>query len=207
MVLYGFLGVLALGLLGYFILTEVSQNRREDASILAEQVSEILSDWSSEENEEKKKELEEKILTETDIILDAYPRQYAAQRALYVRGTMLFEKQEWQKAYDEYDQLSSQFPKSYLAEEGLFRAAVCKEELDDLDGAMELYTKFIETYKESPRTAHVYFSLGRLNETKEEYEKAQEFYNTLKLDYPTSNWTNMAINRIIDLTRRGKISE
>ncbi len=205
--LYILLGLLALGLLAYFIVTEVAQNRREDASILAEKASEVFSEWISEENTQTKKQLEEKILTETEIILKAYPRQYGAQRALYIRGTMFFEKEEWQKAYDEYERLSSQFPKSYLAEEGLFRAAVCEEELEDFDGAMGRYKRFTEIYKESPRTAHAYFSLGRLNETKQDYEKAKEIYNTLKLDYPSSNWTNMAINRIIDLTRRGKISE
>ena len=205
--LYVLLGVLALGLLAYFIFTEISTNRREDASILAEKVSEVFSEWSSEEEEEKKKQLEEKILSETEIILKAYPRQYAAQRALFIRGAFFFEKEEWQKAYGEYERLFTGFSKSYLAEEALFRAAICKEELNSLDEAMELYSRFTEEYKASPRTAHAYFSLGRLNETKEEYEKAKESYNTLKLDYPSSNWTNLAINRIIDLTRRGKISE
>ncbi len=205
--LYVFLGVMTIGLLVYFIFTEIAKNQKEAASILAEKATEVYSEWVLEGDEEKKKQLEEKILEETEIILNAYPKQYAAQRALYIRGSVFYENEDWQKAYNEYERLFTKFLKSYLAEEALFLAAVCKEEMENFDESIELYTRFTDSYSESPRTPHAYFSLGRLNEMKARYEEAKSFYNTLKLDYPSSNWTNLAINRIIDLTRRGKISE
>jgi len=205
--LYVFLGVMTVGLLVYFIFTEISKNQRENASILAEKAAGIYSEWASEKDEEKKAQLEKKILEETEIILNAYPKQYAAQRALYLRGSVFYEKKEWQEAYDEYERLFAKFSRSYLAEEALFLAAVCREEMGSFDESIELYARFTESYSASPRSPHAYFSLGRLNEMKEGYEEAKNFYNTLKLDYPSSNWTNLAINRIIDLTQRGKISE
>jgi len=205
--LYVFLGIMTVGLMVYFIFTEISNNQRENASILAEKATSMYSEWAAEEDEEKKKELEKKILEETEIILNAYPKQYAAQRALHIRGSVFYEKKQWQEAYDEYERLFTKFSRSYLAEEALFLAAVCREEMGSFDESIELYARFTESYSESPRSPHAYFSLGRLNEMKEKYEEAKNFYNTLKLDYPSSNWTNLAINRIIDLTRRGKISE
>ncbi len=205
--LYVFLGVITIGLLVYFIFAEITKNQREAASTLAEKAVKMYSEWASEEDDEKKTQLENKILEETEIILNAYPKQYAAQRALYIRGSVFYGNEDWQKAYIEYERLFTMFSQSYLAEEALFLAAVCKEEMEIFGDSIELYTRFIDSYSESPRAPHAYFSLGRLNEMKEEYEEAKNFYNTLKLDYPSSNWTNLAINRIIDLKRRGKISE
>ncbi len=205
--LYVLLGVIVIGLPVFLIYTGITKNQREAASILAEKAAEVHTEWASEEDEEKKTQLEKKILEETEIILNAYPRQYAARRALYIRGSVFYEKEQWQEAYDEYERLFVNFSSGYLAEEALFLAALCREEMGNFDESIELYARFTDSYSESPRTPHAYFSLGRLNEMKEDYEEAKNFYNTLKLDYPSSNWTNLAINRIIDLTQRGKISE
>jgi TolA-binding protein len=205
--LYAILGFTIVGLLLYFVSTEVSKNRRENATVLAEKADEQYSEWITEEDEQEKSKLEAKLFEDTEVILRAYPKQYASQRALYIRGSVFYKKEDWQKASDEFMRLNESFPNSYLGAEALFFAAICQEELDNPDEAIKLYTKFTESYSNSPRIAHAYFSLGRLSETKENYQEAKGFYNTLKLDFPSSNWTNLAIDRIIDLTRRGKISE
>jgi tetratricopeptide (TPR) repeat protein len=201
------LGGLIAGLLFYFIFMEINSTRKENATFLAEKAAKSYSDWLAEEDDSKKKSEEEKLSKDIEAILKAYPGQYASQRALHIRGNLHREKEEWEKAYESYFELYERFPSSYLGEEGLFLSAVCKEEANDSEEAIELLTQFADQYKKSPRLPHAYFSLGRLHELQEDYEEAHRIYNLLRLDYQTSNWTNFAINRIIYLKSKGKISE
>ena len=120
---------------------------------------------------------------------------------------MNLEKENWQQASESFLSLYTTFPTSYLGIEALFKAAICFEELDNFEKAIEYYTELTEQYVTSLRVPHAYFSIARLNEEKEDYEEAGRIYSLLKLDFPYSNWTNLAINRIIELKSRGKISE
>ena len=120
---------------------------------------------------------------------------------------MYLDKEEWEKASDNYLLLEKSFANSYLAQEALFKAALCQEELGNYSEAVKFYTRFTEKYKKSPRIPHAYFSIGRIGETIGNHGEAVRIYNILKLDYSFSDWTSLAINRILDLKSKGLIKD
>ena len=201
------LAVVVVGISGYFIYTEVSKKNREESTILAENAADKYAQWIAEEDEQKKSTVEKKLRSDLDVIIRAYPRQNAAQRALLMRGNLAFENEGWKTAEEDYSRLAESFPKSYLAGEALFKAAICQEEMESIDRALEYYSRFVELYPRLPRVPHALFSIGRLQEKKQDFEAAALAYNNLKLDYSTSNWTNLATSRIITLKYEGKIEE
>ena len=74
------------------------------------------------------------------------------------------------------------------------------EEGGDYAKAIQTYVQIVELYNDvSPEIAHVFFSLGRLNETHGTKEAAIEYYNRIVDEYPSSGWTNLAQDRIIYL--------
>ena len=204
-VLWAVLIIIVVGLVTYFIISEVGKNRREQTAILAESAQELFLSWRSEVDDEAKKNLESELLEDIDSIIDRYPRSYGAQRALVLRGDLYFEKELWPKALGDYTRVSDGYPKSYLAPEALLKAAICHEELLDQDKALGFYDRIIQEHPKSPRVPQALFASGRIKETQGKLDEALELYNLMKLDQTQSPWTNLAINRIIYLTSEGKI--
>jgi TolA-binding protein len=140
-------------------------------------------------------------------ILSRYPRQYAAQRAIFIRANLAFENEQWPEAADQYRALAKSFPKSYLAPLSLFNAAVSYEQADDLEQGIAAYRDLSEQFADNFLVPHALFSMGRLYEVNEDYQSAFEVYNRLEDEFPLSNWTKMGRNRIIDLKVKGRIAE
>ena len=201
------LGLLIAGFIAYFIFSEVRGRKRESSTTLVEQAQEKYEEWRSEEDEDKKADQEKKLMEDLEAIVDRFPRTYASQRALSVRGDIFFEKGDWELAEKDYKELSERFAGSYLAPEAVLKRAICMEELEDVDEALALYRFLADNYPDSPRLPQAYFSIGRLFETKGDFDEALSAYNHMKLEYPYSNWTNLGINRIIHLKSTGKVEE
>ena len=189
--------VLAVGV--YFVYSEIQKGTREKTTILIEKAQERYLLWQAAEDETEKVELEEALLQELDSLIDGYGRQYAAQRALFIKGSLYYAKELWSEASAVLTDLADRFPKSYLSQEALFLSGICLEELGDPDGALGLYTRLTDDYPKTPRMPHALFSQGRLLEARGAVEEALRIYNVLKLDYSFSNWTKLAVNRIIDI--------
>jgi tetratricopeptide (TPR) repeat protein len=203
-VLLSVLGVIAFALIFYFVYTEVRKNQREKSSALVESAEDLYLQWSSESDEELKEQLETRVLGDLELVTQEYGRSYASQRALFIKGTLFVEKEDWQEAYTTFLDLARRFPRSYLAPEALFNAALSREEFGYLSEAIELLEELTDKYPVSPRAPHAFFSLGRLYEAIQQHSNALRVYNLIKLEYPSSNWTNFAVNRIIELKSRGQ---
>jgi len=201
------LGVSIAGSVASFIYSEVRTRKLASTTVLIEQVQEKYEEWRSEEDQDNKTDLVEKLLVDVAFIVDKYPRTYAAQRALYLRGDIYFEMEEWELAANDYTELVGRFSSSYLAPESVLKNAICQEEMGNVDEALSLYRVLSENYPDSPRVPQAFFSIGRISETKEEFDEALTAYNYIKLEYPYSNWTNLGINRIIHMKSTGKVEE
>lgn len=201
------LGLLVTGIIAYFIFSEVRDKKRQSSTLLVEQAQEMYEDWRSEEDEDKKADLEDKLMEDLAAIIDRFPRNYASQRALFVRGDVYFEKEDWELAEKDFTELSEKFSESYLAPEAVLKSAICMEELGNFDRALASYRFLADNYPDSPRLPQTYFSIGRLLETKDDFDEALSAYNYMKLEFPYSNWTNLGINRIIHLKSTGKVEE
>ena len=201
------LGVFVVAVVAYFVFSEVNENAREKATVLAEEAEQRYEMWQSTEDEAGRQEIEESLLEDLAFIIDEYPRQYAAQRAYFISGNLYYEKELWEEASSRLLEIPGRFPKSYLAEEALFISAICHEELGEPDEALTLYRRLTEDYPQSPRMPHALFSQGRILESRGDAEEAIQIYNTLRLDYSFSNWTKLAVSRIIQLESEEQESE
>ena len=207
LVLLGLLIALIAFLVGYFVWTEWSKRSRERSTLMAERAQKLFEQWQDETEEAQRATLETELDTAIGQILSKYPRQYAAQRAYFLRAAVAYEQQQWEQAAESYTSLANSFPKSYLAPLSLFNAGVSYEQMDDLDQATAAYREVAEEYGDSYLVPHALFSLGRLYEEQEQYESAFEAYNRLEDEHPQSNWTKAGRNRIIELKIRGVIAE
>lgn len=199
--------VVAVFIVVYFTWTELQNRKRERATLLAEQAQELYLDWKNEQDTDVKQIIEgdiEKLLVR---ILDQYAKQYAAERAYFIRASMAYERENWQKAAESYLDLVETFPRGYLAPLGLFNAASSYEELDDSTQALALLSKLVESYDRTYLTAHALFNVGRLSETTGDFDAALAAYDLLEDEHPLSNWTKLGRNRIIDLKLKGKLKE
>lgn len=202
---------------------EFNTKKVEEATIAFEAVEEKYADFEASENssndiaidnesevniaEDADAKLEE-IIKELDAIYSKYPRLYPGKKALFMKGNIFFEEEKYNEAYKIYKTVSEKYPKSYLVPICLNNAAICLEETEKNDEAFEIYKEITEKYvSEYPNIPHVYFSMGRLSEKKRDFTSAAEYYTILTEKYETSNWTNLANDRIIYLKSSGKYEE
>ena len=191
----------------YFIWVDHKKKLTEASAILAEESQDLYSQWVNEKDEKKKSALEDKLLEKLKLIIREYPNEYGTQRALFIRANFYFDKKNWEKAALDFTDLSRSFPKSYLATISLFNAASCYEEMNKPEKAIVLYQDILKKYKSSIVYNRSLFALGRLNEQLEKYDEAKKYYERLQDESPQSNWTKLAINRIIYLKVNNKIKE
>lgn len=203
--LWTILILLAALLVFYFVYTQVNQKRAAESIVAAESAQKLYSQWSSDTNAESKATTDAQLISALDSLVKVYPRQYGGQRGLFLRAEYYYEKKEWDKAAADYQQLAKSFPQSYLAPISLFNAGVNLEQTGKMDEALALYQKITDQYKDSFAAPRALFDAGRVCEQKGVFDQAKTFYDRLTTDFPQSEWTILAKNRIIELKVAGKI--
>ncbi|AEJ61395.1 hypothetical protein Spith_1123 [Spirochaeta thermophila DSM 6578] len=143
---------------------------------------------------------EEVLSLEEDLkgVVDTYGKAYPSQRAMYLLGHLAFWQEDWDDASIWFDRLAKEFPRSYLAAVALLDAAAARENLGDTSGATTRYEKVIEAGF-SVLKPRALFSLGRLKESSGDREGARQIYTQLLEDYPSSQWSHLARDRMIFL--------
>jgi predicted negative regulator of RcsB-dependent stress response len=189
------------------VYAEIRSSINEKSTMQIEEIEEryltIIQDESIADKTEKIAE----ITASLDEIISKYSRYYAGQRALFMKSDILFDDKQFDKAIESYILFSNKYKDSYLTPIALNNAAVAYEETDKTDMALENYKKIASEFEnEYPDLPHVLFSIGRLSESREDYQTASDFYRKLIDNYTNSDWTNFARNRIIYLKAAGKIN-
>ncbi len=203
--LWAVLGLAAAFLVGYFIWSEVSKKLASDSIMAMEKVEDQYDTWKSESDTAKKTALETDLLAALDGLISRYPRQYGGQRGLFMRADVYVSGKLWDKAAQDYKDLAARFPGSYMAPMSLFNAGACLEETGDTDGALALYLQIGKDYRDFALAPRAIFNAGRLQEKKSAFEDAKASYAGLEADFPDSEWTKLAKNRIIALRVEGRI--
>ncbi|HUX52091.1 MAG TPA: tetratricopeptide repeat protein [Spirochaetia bacterium] len=192
-------------IVGFVVVSEIRSYREQKSVTLVENAQQQYTDWQTAPAA-KKKDLETKLLANLDNIIKKYPSLYSAQRALFIRGNLYYDKKEWKLAAESYVQLAHKFSQSYLAPISLLDAGAAYEEAGDNSAAATQYSLIAEKYgSHTPEKPLALFSLGRLAEEKKDYSAAKTQYDKLVNDFPGSGWTNLARDRIIYLQVKGLI--
>ncbi len=185
--------------IGVGIYTYVHQNRVEQSAVAAEQMQSLFADWQNAE-EEQKSELAEELTATGEETIGKFSGMYAAARAHMVLGRVAYEREDYSAAIEHFNALADSQPKSYLAPVALMHAAVAHESATEYENAIAAYQRVRENYAATfPGVAHALFSIGRLYEELDDREAALQAYNEVVDDFSSSNWTNLARDRIIYL--------
>ncbi len=199
------LAVLVVGVIAYFVYAQASAAARERSAVLLERAEDQFSQWRGEQDAQKKDKLEADLRANLATLRKS--GSYATQKSLYLLGQLEGEKGNKQAAFDAYNTLAGYEDRSYLGMEGLINAAVYAEDLAQTDKALELYRRIIDKHPGTPHAAHAYFAAGRLLESKGDFKQAAATYTEMRSKYPTSSWTNLAVDRIIALQASGKVAK
>lgn len=199
-ILLGALSIIVLVVIGLLIFNSQQLKNLENYTQQIEVIQDDYAGLSILTNENEKIESEKEILINLDTLIESSPKNYALQRALFIRANIYYNNKDWDKSIKDFKLIASDFSNSYLSPISLINAASAFEESNRIDEAIETYQSVILNYSTiSPEIPNIYFSIGRLYEQKEDTKSALVEYNNLVDTFPDSNWTNLARSRIIYL--------
>lgn len=127
-------------------------------------------------------------------------------RANMLKGEILFEKKDYEQSRSAWAKAADAKKGIYTAPICNYNAAVCSENLNDLDGALAYYEKAAGS-KDFYLVDHAYFSIGRVNEAKGDYDAALAAYGKVEELHPSSRWTPVAKDRIIAIKANGSANQ
>ena len=126
---------------------------------------------------------------------------FAAARAYTISAGIYWDEKNWAEAQKAWLASAEVAAKTYLAPVSICNAAVAAEEQGDVQSAIDLYTRAIDTDNSFPAAARSQFSIGRLEESRNNPTAALEAYRTLVSKWPDDPvWSNLAQSRIVVLS-------
>jgi len=126
---------------------------------------------------------------------------FAAARANYLIANIYGDQKKWELAEIAWKETARIASNSYLAPIAVFNAAVAAEESGKTEAAIELYTRATNYGKNFFASPRAQFSIGRLEESRNNRQAALEAYRNLVSNWPFDvYWTNLAQSRIISLS-------
>jgi TolA-binding protein len=202
-ILWGILALLAVSTIVFAI---IDKNIKDTNVMYANKSVEIQDEFEAWFNasEDDKNSVETKFLSMIDEAISFDKSNILMEKALFTRGQLYLQKEEWVNAIADFSKLAEISPESYLAAVSLYNSATAMENNGDPEAALEVLEKLTADYKtSSPIVAEALFNMGRINETLNNSEAALKSYNELASTYSSSNWTNLAKTRIISLKASG----
>ena len=199
-------GVLLAAVVIWLVWAERERSLSESSALRAEQLQTLYERWLADPDDPNRTTQGDQLLDEAEQVLSRFPRRYAAQRALYVRGQYWFELERWEEAAADWIQLADRWPDSYLAPFSVFNAAVAAEEESELSRARARLQRLVTEWSDNMLVPRALFSIGRLEEALADYDAAKAAYDRLTDEHPGSGWATAARNRLIALEVQGRLS-
>ena len=124
-------------------------------------------------------------------------------RAYMLMAEIQYSRKNWNDAKAAWIAAAEANPKAYTAAYCYYNVGVCAEEMKDYDEAVKYLTLTTEA-ENFPLKPRALFSLGRIEEQRNNYEQAKKNYEELAATYPSDAWTTLAKTRLISLSVEGK---
>jgi tetratricopeptide (TPR) repeat protein len=123
---------------------------------------------------------------------------YSGGRAFSIIAAIHADKKDWPLAEEAWNKAAKAAAKTYLEPVSLFNAGRAAEEQGNIDKAIEYFTNCAAV--SFPAAARAQFSIGRLEEGRNNTGAAIEAYRLVIGKFPNDNvWPNLAQSRIISL--------
>jgi len=126
---------------------------------------------------------------------------FAAARAYSINASINMDQKNWETAEEKWLKAAEAAPKTYLAPIAVYNAAVAAEEQGKIDSAIAHYSRAAGFGDSFPAAARAQFSVGRLEESRNNMDSAIEAYRNLLAKWPNEPvWPNLAQNRLLALS-------
>lgn len=193
--------VALVGIVSFAVYAEVSSRRAEEALVRLEDIQTRVDERQGLEDDERV-EFDEEIIGELSEIIERYPRTYATQRSFFLSGILYMEQENFAEAAESFGRVADRFPEGHLALIARANQATAYEENSQPEEAMDAYRELLTMRPDSsPLIARALFSLGRLSETlSQDSDQSRDYYERVVNEYPQSNWTSLARNRLLALS-------
>ena len=201
-VIFVFCGVLLLGAVCAVVVISVNEKTIEKGLGKIDLISYELTNKSYDLSETE-------IAARQDKALSSLSELVGKSGIVGVRANMLsaeiyYQKKDFENARSAWLAAAQKGKNTYIAPIALFNAASCSEELGNLDDAAAGYKSASEV-KDFYEAAHALFSLGRVQEAKEDFVAAAASYQALVDKSPEDSWAKLAKNRLVSLKISGKV--
>ena len=201
-VIFVFCGVLLLGAVCAVVVISVNEKTIEKGLGKIDLISYELTNKSYDLSETE-------IVARQDKALSSLSELVGKSGIVGVRANMLsaeiyYQKKDFENARSAWLAAAQKGKNTYIAPIAFFNAASCSEELGNLDDAAAGYKSASEV-KDFYEAAHALFSLGRVQEAKEDFVAAAASYQALVDKSPEDSWAKLAKNRLVSLKISGKV--
>lgn len=201
-VIFVFCGVLLLGAVCAVVVISVNEKTIEKGLGKIDLISYELTNKSYDLSETE-------IAARQDKAVSSLSELVGKSGIVGVRANMLsaeiyYQKKDFENARSAWLAAAQKGKNTYIAPIALFNAASCCEELGNLDDAAAGYKSASEV-KDFYEAAHALFSLGRVQEAKEDFVAAAASYQALVDKSPEDSWAKLAKNRLVSLKISGKV--
>jgi tetratricopeptide (TPR) repeat protein len=188
------LAVIALGIIGFIAVFSIVNVLQKNAIVRVDEYARRFAELSDPGSSEADGLLED--------LNDFAPKTfgYSAGKAYSLIAEIHAARKEWAPAEEAWFTSSQKASKIFLAPFSLFNAGVAAEEQGKLDKALEYLTLCVEFDGLNPAAARAQFSIGRIEEQRNNRENAIEAYRKVIENWDSNaNWSNLARSRIIAL--------
>ena len=201
--LIGLIAVVVI-IIGFVIVNTVRgkilSNALSQVDTFERRYNEIKPHIGSNEPESLLKLVELAILSEELNTFAQKTTGFAAARIYGINANIFADQKRWAEAEEAWSKAAQAAAKSYLAPFSIFNAAVAAEEQGNIDSAISYYTRALNYGDLFPSAARAQFSVGRLEESRNNKDAALEAYRNLLSKWPNDPvWPNLAQNRILIL--------
>ena len=201
-VIFVFCGVLLLGAVCAVVVISVNEKTIEKGLGKIDLISYELTNKSYDLSETE-------IAARQDKAVSSLSELVGKSGIVGVRANMLsaeiyYQKKDFENARSAWLAAAQKGKNTYIAPIAFFNAASCSEELGNLDDAAAGYKSASEV-KDFYEAAHALFSLGRVQEAKEDFVAAAASYQALVDKSPEDSWAKLAKNRLVSLKTSGKV--
>ena len=201
-VIFVFCGVLLLGAVCAVVVISVNEKTIEKGLGKIDLISYELTNKSYDLSETE-------IAARQDKAVSSLSELVGKSGIVGVRANMLsaeiyYQKKDFENARSAWLAAAQKGKNTYIAPIAFFNAASCSEELGNLDDAAAGYKSASEV-KDFYEAAHALFSLGRVQEAKEDFVAAAASYQALVDKSPEDSWAKLAKNRLVSLKISGNV--
>ena len=199
-----FLGIFVVGLIAIIAYGVISSSNEKAVKAGLTEIDAVTTEYAelkiAETTDSAK---EDALLARAQAVADKSGPAVVKVRAQMIIAEIQFDRKNYEAARTAWLAAAEADKKSYTYGLCNYQCGICSEELGDLDNAVT----YLKTAAESDGFAvvpRVLFNIGRIEETRGNFDKAVESYKKLVADYPSDQWASLAKSRIITLDIDGK---